>query len=635
MTAATSTTATRTRRFLLVVVVLISFAFGAALLLGLTTIQADGTVFDPGPIVTFGLPVAKAAVDVSATLTIGILLVAGFCVPVGSKPWNRLLDAAPWCSAMWMASNCVTAVMTSLSLTGPVQADALGASLAQFFEQIAVGQAWIATILMTAALTVLTFAARHPAGIAASVCLGLSALVPLALQGHAAGAGNHVTATVALWLHIVGAAMWVGGLVAAVYAAALDESGVVPLLRRYSGLALVGLVTVTVSGSAGALVRLNDPTQLVTTVYGRVLGLKIILLLLLAALGWAQRKWVIRRFGDPEATNIRRRIAFVWLAVWELVIMGVAMGAGASLSRTETPGGQILLATKAEQLTGDLLPPAPAVGRIVDTWVFDSAAVLTVGLVLGAYLTGVATLRRQSRWPHGRTVAAIMAAIVMLFAACSLPGAYATFSFTAYTANLLLGGMLGAALAVTARPITLLNRVIPAREDGSLGPREWMRWAIDNRGMRYVLGTPWLAGSIQIILLGLVFLTPWLGWAVQDPVGRTVTTVFVFGATAIFAVSIGRTARSGTQSIAQAVGIALGVVLLAGMVAVFVAFAPGGVLPNWYGITLPALGVDPAVDQLVGALLVWGVMACSVLAMLVSLGRRVTEQKTGTMEQGD
>lgn len=626
MSASLSITDARVRRFPAALVALVGSAFIASLILGLVTIQPDGSVFNPGPFVTFGLPVAKAAVDISAAVTIGSLLVAAFCVPVGSRAWNRLLDVSPWWAACWMLSSCVAAIMTSLSLTGPVALDALGPSLAQFFTQISVGQAWLATILMTATLGIVAFVARERTGIAAAVCLALATLVPLALQGHASGAGNHVTATIALWLHIVGAAIWVGGLVATVYGAVVDERSFVPLVSRYSALALVGFLAVFISGTAGALVRLNDPVQLASTGYGRLLALKMILLIVLAGFGWAQRTWVLRRFGSREFSAAGRRLVFAWLAGWELVVMGVAMGAGTTLSRTETPGGQILLTTKAEQLTGDLLPPLPALGRVVDTWVFDSAAVFLVITGLGGYLWGVARVRKGGSWPLGRTLSAVAAGIVIMLAACSVPGAYATFSFAAYVAMLLLGGMIGAVLVVAARPIGLLEAAVPRREDGSLGLREWVRWMGASGPGRMMRDAPWLAGLMLVVLLGGAFLTPWLGWAVQDPVGRTVTTLLVFTASVIFTASVTSAAVAERRQIVQAVGVALAVVLAAGLVAVLIALAPGGMFPGWYGVTLPALGVDPAVDQLAGAALIWGASAFTVCAILLLLGRRVTKR---------
>jgi Putative copper export protein len=214
MTATTQPRVPTRRRAVFSLLAVGCSAVVVALLLGLSVISPDGTVFDPGPVITFGLPVAKVVVDLSAAATIGALIVAGSCVARGSKSWDTLLNLTFWSAGLWCLASCGTAVLTSISLTGPVPAELFPSSLYQFFTQIAVGQAWLATILMTAVLAVLAFAGRSRGTIAVSVALAFATLMPLALQGHAAGAGNHVTATIALWLHICGAAAWVGGLVA-------------------------------------------------------------------------------------------------------------------------------------------------------------------------------------------------------------------------------------------------------------------------------------------------------------------------------------------------------------------------------------------------------------------------------------
>ncbi|MGH1526467.1 cytochrome c oxidase assembly protein [Leifsonia sp. L25] len=135
------------------------------------------------------------------------------------------------------------------------------------------------------------------------------------------------------------------------------------------------------------------------------------------------------------------------------------------------------------------------------------------------------------------------------------------------------------------------------------------------------------AGAL-VVFLGTVLLSPWLGWAVQDPVGRAFTTLVVFGVTTLFAASLLGKADAGQRLVVQVVGIAMMVVLAAGLLAVVVAFVPGGVLPAWYGVTLPALGVTPAVDQLIGAVLLWAITAVAVFVLLLVLGQRVVESRS-------
>ena len=87
-----------------------------------------------------------------------------------------------------------------------------GQLLASFFTERELGQAWLATALMAAVVTVLCFAVRSPALLAGVFVLAVAALWPVAQTGHAGGTADHDAAVTAVFLHSVFAAIWVGGL---------------------------------------------------------------------------------------------------------------------------------------------------------------------------------------------------------------------------------------------------------------------------------------------------------------------------------------------------------------------------------------------------------------------------------------
>src|SRR3546814_6503889 len=74
--------------------------------------------------------------------------------------------------------------------------------------------------------------------------IGLLGLWPIALTGHAAGALDHDIAVNSQAFHLVGTSLWLGGLIALVYAAPVLDN-LSTAVRRYSTLALwcFGLVT--------------------------------------------------------------------------------------------------------------------------------------------------------------------------------------------------------------------------------------------------------------------------------------------------------------------------------------------------------------------------------------------------------
>src|SRR5439155_17254189 len=101
----------------------------------------------------------------------------------------------------------------------------------------------------------------------------LLGVVPVAVTGHSASV-QHDLATNSLLLHLVAAALWVGGLVALLAHGRRRGAHLGLAASRFSRLALCCWITMAVSGVINALVRLplND---LFTTNYGLLVIAKI------------------------------------------------------------------------------------------------------------------------------------------------------------------------------------------------------------------------------------------------------------------------------------------------------------------------------------------------------------------------
>jgi putative copper resistance protein D len=128
---------------------------------------------------------------------------------------------------------------------------------------------------------------------------GLSVALPL--LGHAAGSIGRMAIHTA---HLLGAGLWVGTL-AAVWIVGRIESGspdaarrqrVAPeLFRQFSTIALSGAALVLMAGLAASALYVEAPSALWRTGYGRVLLLKIGLVVGIGACGFVN--W--RRFREP------------------------------------------------------------------------------------------------------------------------------------------------------------------------------------------------------------------------------------------------------------------------------------------------------------------------------------------------
>ena len=108
-------------------------------------------------------------------------------------------------------------------------------------------------------MTVLCFAVRNIWALVGVTVLAGGGLIPIAKQGHAAGASGHDAAVTDLALHLLGAAVWLGGLVALVLLRGTLERGRIGVvLARYSTVAIVCFVVVAASGVGSAAIRLGD-----------------------------------------------------------------------------------------------------------------------------------------------------------------------------------------------------------------------------------------------------------------------------------------------------------------------------------------------------------------------------------------
>src|SRR5216684_6200561 len=122
----------------------------------------------------------------------------------------------------------------------------------------------------------------------ANLLLGLALFIAMTMSSHASAVtGNTgVIALVVDWLHLVAAALWVGGMlyIATSYLPVLRRSPVaerahslVSVLPYYSPWALAGVVIMAVTGPFNATFQLTSWAQLLSTAYGRVLVVKVFL----------------------------------------------------------------------------------------------------------------------------------------------------------------------------------------------------------------------------------------------------------------------------------------------------------------------------------------------------------------------
>jgi len=177
------------------------------------------------------------------------------------------------------------------------------------------GIIWIARFATLAALATLTgcFAVPGRAGRSAVFLLAVGLGLTTSLTGHASDWGNVSISVIMDFGHLVGAAIWMGGLFGLVVAVFPRVSRapaplVVSLASRFSTIAGITLAIVVFSGSYNAWVQTRVVSALWTTTYGRVLLVKICLVLAVVGFGALNRFAILPGLAGTRPSGLVHRL---------------------------------------------------------------------------------------------------------------------------------------------------------------------------------------------------------------------------------------------------------------------------------------------------------------------------------------
>lgn len=575
---------------------------------------------DPGPIARWGLPVSKLMVNLGAAGMIGALVLALWALSPKRREFDLALDVAAASAAVLTVASAATGVFTFIVVTGmPVDlGNEFGARLGQFITTIELGRAWLTTTLVAAAVTVLCFAVRNHTALVFVAALAVASLVPMAQQGHAAGAAGHDAAVTGLGLHLVFAAAWLGGLLTIVLLRRqLGDDRLPEVLARYSTVALVCFIVVALSGYTSAALRIGTWDQLATQ-YGVLVLAKVAALITLGLFGAVQRRFLIARLTRGAGSGQKD---FWVLVVVELAFMGIASGVAAALARTATPVSEELGAlarTPAEILTGEPLPPWPEWWRFFTEWRPDLIWVLACGFGIFFYIAGVIRLRRRGdRWPIYRTVLWVGGLLLLAYITCGGVNVYEKYLFSAHmTAHMSLT-MAVPVLLVPGAPVTLAARAIHPRKDGSRGGREWILLAVHSR-FAGIISNPIVAAALFVGSLWVFYYSPLFRWTMVDHIGHEWMIVHFLITGYLFVQSL-----IGIDPVPYRLPYPFRLLLLLGTMAFHAFFglaimsSTGLFLADWYGAM--GWGTDALADQQVGGGITWSIGELPTLALAITV----------------
>ncbi|GHG57879.1 ABC transporter permease [Sinomonas cellulolyticus] len=631
-------------------------------------------VLDPGALVRWGLPLSKMLLNLSLAAVLGGITFAVGILPRHPTPrrthhgahdtdpaagdggdehpaFTRALRVATGGAIAWTITAIAVLVLTHSDLVGqPLSGSAdYTKQLVFFMTNLDVGRAWLMTVIIAAVVATLLFAVRSLTGLALTGLLSVAGLVPMALIGHSASSNDHEGAINSLFLHLVGASLWVGGIAvlallgrtlagspdrphgashASAAVGASRQRGVVrtvqatdateATLRRFSALALFAFVLVVASGVINALIRLPRLEDLFSSAYGQLILAKATLAVVLGGIGYMHRQWIIPQLGRGLSA---RRVLWQLIGV-EAVVMGAVSGLAVALSRSAPPEPTTYSpdASPAFILTGYELPPELTPSRWLTEWRADWLWVTVAVFGAITYILGmVKVARRGDPWPWLRAISWFAGLIALTYITSGPPAVYGRVLFSAHMVDHMMLTMVAPLFLVLGSPVTLALKALTPRRDGSRGLREWLLVFVHSKWSQLVTHPLFAAANFAGSII-LFYYSGLFGYAMRDHVGHELMNLHFTLTGYIFVLTM-----IGSDPLPRRFPYPIRLVLLLATMAFHAFFGVtlmGSTVllePSFFGNLGRAWGQSAIEDQQTGGGIAWGIGEIPTLILAVGV----------------
>lgn len=489
-----------------------------------------------GPLISAGITFSKFLNIAASFAVVGILLAMAFLLLDSegklSTSAQKLRILLQLSAIFWLIGNIGTIFFTVANILGQSFAAALDLTvLRSFLTQVTLGQY---LLFQTAISVIALLLAKKIQRINTTILLLMLTIIGIVapiFQSHSASSGSHSLAIGSLVVHVVGLALWVGGIFSLIFMDSEDRIIAVP---RFSVLALWSAIAVVISGSANAWARLDFKSAWHTT-YAIVVIAKIVLTMILLAMGYLHR----RNLSKSTAINW---VALTRLIAVEAVVMVSALVLGSWLSTNRAPVRNSKESFNAALTVAGVETPAPpTLSRILFSYEPDALMIGLLVFAVALYIKGVVVLtKRGDKWPVGRTISFALGISVIDFATSGGLGLYAHFAFSYHMIAHMFLGMIAPIGIVLGAPITLALRTLPqGRTTTERGVRGSLISALHSRIGRFFTN-PLIALAVFDGSLFALYFTSLFGGMMQSHIGHFFMNFhFIMAGTLFFYVVVG------------------------------------------------------------------------------------------------
>ena len=598
---------------------------------------------DPGAVVRWGLPLSQTLVELASALTIGSLVLAVCVLPrrapvartaagqrgqqrrsrtvVDGRAYPAVLTLAGVAAAVWTGLSLVQLVLTYASVAGrPIGGETFGAELGVFVSDISLGRTLLWVTVVAAVTSAFALAVATPTGAAWTTAIAVVALVLQSQTGHAAGTTNHELAISSMFLHLVGAAVWIGAIAALGLLNGRLGADLGPAVARYSPIAAWCLVAIALSGAVNSVVRLGGLDGFGTRYGVLVLG-KIVLFAALGAIGWTYRRAVIPQLTAPDGARSARATGLFWRVVAvELLVMGAVSGIAVALASTAPPVVAALPTdpTPAELVTGHLLPPEGTTATWFTQWRWD---ILLAGATVAGIVVYVRWVRRLhargDAWPWLRTASWLVGMVVFGWTTSGGPAVYGHLLFSGHMIQHMTLVMVIPIFLVVAAPVTLALRALPSRADDSRGPREWILTIVDSHVAQF-FANPIVAAINFAGSMILFYYTDLFRYSLEYYVGHLAMVVHFTLAGYLFVNAlIGVDPGPRRLPYTQRLLLLFATMGFHAFFGVTLVSSEALLVADWFGLLGRPWGPTAIADQQIGGSIAWGIGELPTLALAI------------------